>query len=82
MIASAMPVALRLHILASMECMKQIPNYGDIRQIQTCVYSGGGTETRDHVPSKVLLEKPYPENLPIVPACDTCNQSFSSDEEY
>lgn len=77
-----MPVALRLHILASMECMKQIPNYGDIRQIQTCVYSGGGTETRDHVPSKVLLEKPYPENLPIVPACDTCNQSFSSDEEY
>lgn len=62
--------------------MRQIPNYGDIRQSQACVYCGGGTETRDHVPSKVLLDQPYPENLPIVAACDSCNQSFSSDEEY
>ena len=39
-------------------------------------------ETRDHVPSKVLLDEPYPANLPVVPACRACNESFSRDEEY
>lgn len=34
------------------------------------------------MPSKVLLDKPYPRNLPIVPACEKCNQGFSMDEEY
>lgn len=39
-------------------------------------------ETRDHVPSRVLLDEPYPDNLPVVPACESCNLSFSKDEEY
>jgi len=34
------------------------------------------------VPSKVLLVKPYPENLGIVPACFKCNNSFSNDELF
>lgn len=38
--------------------------------------------TRDHVPSKILLDKPYPENLMTVPCCEKCNNSFSADEEY
>jgi hypothetical protein len=38
--------------------------------------------TRDHVPSKSLLHKPYPENLPVVGACTDCNNGFSGDEEY
>lgn len=38
--------------------------------------------TRDHVPSRVLLDQPFPENLPNVPACEACNASFSLDEEY
>jgi len=46
------------------------------------VYCGGAVETRDHVPSRVLLDEPYPSNLPVVPACGTCNQGFSLDEEY
>lgn len=48
-----------------------------------CCYCGLeiGT-TRDHVPSKVLLDKPYPENLMTVPCCKGCNNSFSADEEY
>lgn len=47
-----------------------------------CVYCAGATETRDHVPSKVFLDEPYPTNLPVVPACQSCNEGFSLDEEY
>lgn len=47
-----------------------------------CIYCGGEPETREHVPSKILLEKPYPDNLPVVLACIECNHSFSLHEEY
>lgn len=47
-----------------------------------CVYCGGRSETRDHVPSKALLDGPYPEELPVVGACRSCNSSFSLDEQY
>lgn len=62
--------------------MQQMPNYGDERQLAQCVYCGGNTLTRDHVPAKVLLDEPYPANLPVVPACESCNLGFSLDEEY
>jgi hypothetical protein len=62
--------------------MKQVPNYGDGRQTSFCAYCGGNTKTRDHVPSKVFLDKKYPTNLPVVPACKPCNHGFSLDEEY
>ena len=62
--------------------MEQIPNYGDQRQQDFCVHCGGTTETRDHAPSKILLDKPYPTNLPVLPACPACNEGFSADEEY
>lgn len=39
-------------------------------------------DTVDHVPSKVFLDDSLPENVPVVPACQTCNGSFSRDEEY
>jgi len=64
------------------EVVEQVQNYGDVRQTAFCAYCGGPTETRDHVPSKVLLDEPYPTNLPVVPACQKCNQGFSQDEEY
>lgn len=38
--------------------------------------------TRDHVPPRQLLRKPYPTNLLTVPSCDECNRSYSRDEEY
>lgn len=47
-----------------------------------CAYCGGVAETRDHVPSKVLLDEPYPENLSIAESCLKCNNGFSADEEY
>jgi hypothetical protein len=63
--------------------MRQIRNYADSRHYERCVYCGdGGIKTRDHVPSKVLLDAPYPENLPVLPACAGCNASFAADEEY
>lgn len=62
--------------------MYQLTNYGDERQTFFCVYCGGDTRTRDHVPSKVFIDEPYPTNLPVVPACRSCNEGFSIDEEY
>ena len=62
--------------------MQQFPSNGDRRTLAFCAFCGGETGTRDHCPSKVLLDEPYPENLPVVPACRACNSSFSADEEY
>jgi len=62
--------------------MDQLRNLGDSRQTGFCCYCGKNTETRDHVPSKVFLDEPYPENLPVVFACQSCNEGFSLDEEY
>ncbi len=62
--------------------MEQLRDYGDERQVACCVYCAGATETRDHVPSRVLLDEPYPANLPVVPACQSCNEAFALDEEY
>lgn len=62
--------------------MKQINKYSDLRLEGYCIYCGGKPETIDHVPSKIIMDKPFPDNLPVVPACDKCNQDFSKDEEY
>lgn len=62
--------------------MKQLRNFGDDRCTAQCAYCGGDTLTQDHVPSRVLLDEPYPDNLPRVPSCRMCNEGFSLDEEY
>ena len=62
--------------------MDQLRDYADARLVQGCIYCGGPAETRDHVPSRVLLDSPLPENLPVVGACFTCNNGFSQDERY
>lgn len=54
----------------------------DKRLTGMCVYCGGQPDTRDHVPSRVFLSDPMPENLSVVEACEKCNQGFSLDEEY
>ena len=48
----------------------------DERLIGMCSYCGREPETRDHVPSRILLDDPFPPNLPVVEACRTCNESF------
>ena len=66
--------------------MDQIPEFVDERQKGFCIHCGAtineSKSTRDHVPSKCLLKTPYPENLPVVQVCKTCNEGFSEDEEY
>ena len=62
--------------------MDQLRDYADSRLLNGCIYCGGPVETRDHVPSRCLLEQPYPENLPVVGSCASCNQGFSEDEQY
>jgi hypothetical protein len=54
----------------------------DERHTGMCVYCGTRPDTRDHVPSKVLLDEPYPLELPVVGACEKCNALFSLDEQY
>lgn len=63
--------------------MDNLKDLADARLIVGCVYCDRHSAgTRDHVPSKVLLDRPFPENLPVVPACRECNESFAPNEEY
>ena len=56
--------------------------FGDSRLNVYCAYCGNIAETEDHVPSRCFLDKPYPQNMPVVPCCHKCNHDFSIDEEY
>lgn len=56
--------------------------FGDNRLNVYCAYCGNIAETEDHVPSRCFLDKPYPDNMPVVPCCGKCNHDFSIDEEY
>ena len=66
--------------------MDQLTDYSDSRNKSFCIHCGSGLKpddsNRDHVPTRGLLNPPYPENLPVVEVCRQCNSSFSSDEEY
>lgn len=62
--------------------MRQVRSYVDERHAGYCVYCFGSPSTRDHVPPRVLLDKPYPENLPVVGSCASCNEGASLDEQY
>jgi hypothetical protein len=62
--------------------VQHVSTYADQRILAFCAFCGGETGTRDHCPSRVLLDEPLPSNLPVVPACAACNSSFSGDEEY
>ena len=47
-----------------------------------CIYCGAHATTRDHVPPKLLLDRPFPQNLQTVPSCRACNNDASLDEQY
>jgi hypothetical protein len=47
-----------------------------------CIYCNGAAESGEHVPTKRLLESPYPRNLITVPSCRSCNNGYARDEEY
>lgn len=62
--------------------MDQVKDLADDRLVNGCLYCGGLQETREHVPSRVFLDLPFPEQLPVVWACSRCNNDFSKDEAY
>lgn len=61
--------------------MRNRPEYATWTK-DVCCYCLSYADTVDHIPSKVLLDKPYPDNLMDVPCCRDCNNAFSKDEEY
>ena len=81
---------IRLPLAGDVTCynspMDQIEEFTDERQMAWCLHCGNSDRaletSRDHVPSKSLLLKPHPENLPVVRVCRSCNTGFSLDEEY
>ncbi len=66
--------------------MKQTKDYSDVRNRGACIHCGEDLKSRsknkDHVPTKCLLDRPLPDNLPTITICEQCNTSFSKDEEY
>lgn len=62
--------------------MIQVKPFNDERLDSFCIYCGESPETCDHIPSKIFLDEPFPDNLPVVSCCLKCNQGFSLDEEY
>jgi hypothetical protein len=62
--------------------VQQVLNYGDERQTGWCVYCGEERESYEHVPPRIFLDRPFPENLSTVESCIRCNGGFSKDEEF
>jgi hypothetical protein len=38
--------------------------------------------TREHVPAELFFDRPLPDNLITVPACESCNKDSQHDDEY
>lgn len=65
--------------------MEFIETYSDERHYASCIHCGAAKTaafTRDHVPSKALLDRPFPDNIPTFDICAKCNNDLSRDEEY
>lgn len=62
--------------------MRPLSTFGDSRTGAACAFCGRASATRDHVPSRVLLDQPFPSDFPVIGACQPCNNRFSIDEEY
>ena len=66
--------------------MKQIYHFSNQLGSVDCIpcpeNNHSGRYSRDHIPTKALLNSPYPENLMDVGMCQECNSGFGRDEEY
>ena len=66
--------------------MEYIEPFSDFRHDLNCVQCGapkdGRPFTRDHLPTKSLLDRPFPSDLPTLDTCGECNNRLSRDEEY
>lgn len=66
--------------------MDEIGEFSDQRHKAWCIHCNKALKpdatNKDHVPSKSLLDRPFPANLPLVLVCEKCNTSFSANEQY
>lgn len=56
--------------------------FHDERLGGTCFNCGALSETKDHCPPKVFLDRPYANDIIQVPSCTNCNSTASLDEQY
>lgn len=73
---------MRDEVLSSQQRPVQLSWLRPRDQTAFCVFCGGPTESRDHIPAKAFLDEPHPLWLPTVPACRYCNGRSAIDEEY
>lgn len=76
------PIAPLAVLVDRGDLLKHLETFADERLLSGCIYCGAQTESKDHTPSRALLDAPYPPHLPTVPACTKCNNGFSDDERY
>jgi hypothetical protein len=62
--------------------VRQVKPFTDERLADYCAFCGDPPATRDHVPPKIFLDQPHPDNYPVVGCCLRCNNRSSLDEEY
>ena len=63
--------------------VQRYPLFHDERLGGTCFHCGGSSpDTVDHVPPRVFLDKPYPDDLITVRSCSDCNSGSSDAERY
>jgi hypothetical protein len=63
--------------------MERIEDLSDDRLKLYCVYCELAVpDSDDHVPARILLDKPHPDNPPTIRVCTDCNASMALDEEY
>lgn len=47
-----------------------------------CVYCYNIADSREHLPPRILIDKPNQNEWCIVPACSKCNNGYSTDEQF
>jgi hypothetical protein len=53
-----------------------------LRKGSSCAYCGAAATTRDHIPPVKLFPRPRSSDLVTVPACESCNNDASVNNEY
>ncbi len=62
--------------------MKSYQDFSDSRHDNGCIFCSNLPNSRDHIPARTFLIKPYSSNLHTLPVCKVCNNKLSKDEEY
>lgn len=47
-----------------------------------CIYCSNIADSREHLPPRVFIDVPKKNEWNIVPACETCNNGYSEDEQF